>query len=148
MSTHFSHILVPVDGSGAAGKAVEKAVVLAKTFQSQVTLMCVIDSYAFTGVGSDLAYAQEDYLTAATAEARQAVSSARKVFEDQGLTPATQVVDGQVIYKSILEAAAASQADLIVMGSHGRKGLEKLVLGSVVAQVLAHTHLPVLVVRE
>ena len=58
------------------------------------------------------------------------------------------MLGGQAVYKSILEAAKTAGADLIVMGSHGRKGLEKLVLGSVAAQVLSHTHLPVMIVRE
>jgi nucleotide-binding universal stress UspA family protein len=48
----------------------------------------------------------------------------------------------------VVEAAASLQADLIVMGSHGRSGLEKLVLGSVTQAVLSHTQLPVLVVRD
>ncbi|MES2945833.1 MAG: universal stress protein [Pseudomonadota bacterium] len=148
MSNAFQHILVPVDGSGASAQAVQKAASLAKAFQSQVTLICVIDSYAFTGVGSDLAYGRNEYLSAATAEAQQAVSAAQKEFAEQGIQAATLVADGQVIYKSILDAALSCEADLIVMGSHGRKGLEKLVLGSVTAQVLSHTHLPVMIVRE
>ena len=48
---------------------------------------------------------------------------------------------------SVAITPAFAQADVIVMGSHGRKGLEKLILGSVTAQVLAHSHLPVMVVR-
>ncbi|MDP3169424.1 MAG: universal stress protein, partial [Polaromonas sp.] len=51
-------------------------------------------------------------------------------------------------YRGILETAGSVGADLIVMGSHGRRGLEKLVLGSVAAQVLAHAHLPILIVRD
>ena len=58
------------------------------------------------------------------------------------------VVEGHAIYRGILETAESVGADLVVMGSHGRRGLEKLVLGSVTAQVLSHAHLPVLVVRE
>ena len=60
----------------------------------------------------------------------------------------TELIEGQVVYQNILDAAQAAHADLIVMGSHGRKGLEKLVLGSVAAQVLSHTRLPVMIVRE
>jgi nucleotide-binding universal stress UspA family protein len=58
------------------------------------------------------------------------------------------VVEGHAIYKGILETAANIGADLIVIASHGRKGLEKLILGSVTSQVLSHAHLPVLVVRD
>ena len=65
-----------------------------------------------------------------------------------GVTVSTAVIEAHAIYRGILETASSVGADLIVMGSHGRRGLEKLVLGSVAAQVLAHAHLPILVVRD
>ena len=144
----FKDILVPVDGSGASVKAIEKAAAIAQAFKSRVTVVCVIDSYAFTGIGTDVAYGQNEYLAAATAEATLSLNSASEVFAASGVDVQASVIEGQSIYKSILDAAVSSDADLIVMGSHGRKGLEKLVLGSVAAQVLSHTHLPVMIVRE
>ena len=66
----------------------------------------------------------------------------------QGIDAHGSVIEGRSIYQSILAAAESVNADLVVMGSHGRRGLQKLVLGSVTAQVLAHAHLPVLVVRD
>ena len=68
----FKHILVPVDGSETAQKAVEKAAGLAKAFGSAATVIYVIDPYPFTGLGSDFAYGQAEYLSAATAEAEHA----------------------------------------------------------------------------
>ena len=65
----FNHILVPVDGSNTAQVAVGKAIELAKAFGSTVTVIYVIDPYPFTGVGTDFAYGQAEYLSAATAEA-------------------------------------------------------------------------------
>jgi nucleotide-binding universal stress UspA family protein len=144
----FKHILVPVDGSSASNQGIEKAIALAQAFKSAVTLVCVVDLYAFAGMGMDAGYGQVEYLNAATEEANQAVKTAKQRFADSGIAVTSSVVEAQVIYKNILDAAEAAHADLIVMGSHGRKGLEKLVLGSVTAQVLSHTCLPVLVVRE
>ena len=144
----FKHILLPLDGSSTSEAAIAKAIALAKAFNSGVTLLSVIDIYAFAGLGIDVASGQTDYLSAATAEAKLAVHSALQEFEAQGIAATPSVMEGQVVYKSILAAAEASGADLIVMGSHGRKGLEKLVLGSVAAQVLAHTQLPVMIIRE
>ena len=144
----FKHILVPVDGSSTANQALEKAASIAQAFKSAVTVVCVIDLYAFVGLGGEVAYGQAEYLDAATAEAHLAINNARLFFDTSGLAVTTTVLEGQVIYKSILEAADSAQADLIVMGSHGRKGLEKLVLGSVAAQILSHTHLPVMIVRD
>ncbi|HEY0201033.1 MAG TPA: universal stress protein [Burkholderiaceae bacterium] len=144
----FKQILVPVDGSPTAMLAVGKAAGLAKAFGSKVAVIYVIDPYPFTGVGTDFAYGQTQYLTAATAEAHEALALARKQFEDAGIAVTTEVVEGHAVQQGILETADAIGADLLVMGSHGRRGLEKLVLGSVTQKVLAAGHLPVLVVRD
>ncbi len=144
----FKHILVPVDGSEIAQMAVSKATALAKAFDSQVTVIYVIDPYPFTGVGTDFAYGQADYLNAATAEANEAVKVAKQAFADAAVRVDTSIVEAHTAWRGIVEAGASLQADLIVMGSHGRSALEKLVLGSVAQAVLSHTKLPVLVVRD
>ncbi|MEO6016330.1 MAG: universal stress protein [Polaromonas sp.] len=144
----FQHILVPVDGSSASGQAIDRAIAIAGAFQSTVTVIYVIDPYAFTGVGTDFSYGQAEYLSAATAEGQQAIDAAKQAFAAHGINVTGSVVEGHAIYRGILETAESISADLVVMGSHGRHGLEKLVLGSVTAQVLSHAHLPVLVVRD
>jgi nucleotide-binding universal stress UspA family protein len=144
----YKHILVPVDGSSTARKAIGNALAVAQAFKSEVTVVYFIDPYAFTGVGTDFAYGQAEYLGAATAEANDAINAARQAFQEAGITATGSVVEGHAIYRGILDTAEAVDADLIVMGSHGRRGFEKLVLGSVTAQVLSHAHLPVLVVRD
>lgn len=144
----FKHILVPVDGSSTSQLAVEKAVGLAKAFGSRVTAIFVIDPYPFTGVGTDFAYGQAEYLSAATAEANAAIASAKATIEKAGVAVDATVIEAHAAWRGVVQAAESAQADLIVMGSHGRSGLEKLVLGSVTQAVLSHTRLPVLVVRD
>ena len=144
----FKHILVPVDGSPFAHQAVDKARAIACAFRSSVTLIHVIDPYGFNGRGADFPRDQSDYLRAATEQANEAIGAARQVFEARGMSVKGSVVEGHSVYQAILEAAETLEADLVVMGSHGRRGLEKPVLGSVTAQVLSHAHLPVLVVRN
>ena len=144
----FKHILVPVDGSATAQLAVEKVIGLAKAFGSRVSAIFVIDPYPFTGVGTDFAYGQAEYLSAATAEANAAIKATQAAFDAVGLQVDASVVESHSPWRGIVEAAESTQADLIVMGSHGRSGLEKLVLGSVTQAVLAHTRLPILVVRD
>jgi nucleotide-binding universal stress UspA family protein len=146
-SAMFEKILVTVDGSSASQKAIEKAVGIAKAFNSAVTIVSVIDSYAFSGVSVDFAYGQPEYQQAASAESKASIAAAQQQFDAAGIGAESVVVDGQAIFRGILETAASTHADLIVMGSHGRKGLEKLVLGSVASQVLSHAHVPVLIVR-
>lgn len=144
----FQHILVPVDGSGTSEVAVGKAIELARAFGSTVTVIYVIDPYPFTGVGTDFAYGQAEYLSAATAEANASVHAAKEAFANAGVMVDTSVIEAHTAWRGIVEAGASLEADLIVMGSHGRSGLEKLVLGSVAQAVLSHTKLPVLVVRS
>jgi nucleotide-binding universal stress UspA family protein len=144
----FKKILVPVDGSPTSSNAIEKAAAIAAAFDGAVTVVSVIDNYAFTGVGVDFAYGPAEYLAAATAEANACVSAARQLFESRGIPVTASVVEGHAAYRGVLETAETMGADLIVMGSHGRRGLEKFVLGSVAAQVLSHAHVPILIVRE
>lgn len=144
----FKHILIPVDGSPTAQKAVEKAAGLARAFGSRATTVYVIDPYPFTGLGTDFAYGQAEYLSAAEAEAKEAIGAAQSALTAAGVQEVqAQVVQAHAIWRGIIEVAQARGADLIVMGSHGRRGLEKLVLGSVAQRVLTHSPLPVLIVR-
>ena len=145
----FKHILIPVDGSETSMKAVAKASALAKTFDSAVTALYVIDPYPFTGVGADFAYGQAQYLSAATAEANAALDAAKAAINQAGVANvSTMVGEGHAVHDGIQRAIESTGADLIVIGSHGRRGLEKLVLGSVTQRVLGVARVPVLVVRE
>ncbi|QNN59194.1 universal stress protein [Diaphorobacter ruginosibacter] len=145
----FTNILIPVDGSTTALSAVSKAAGLAKTYGSTVTVLYVIDPYPFTGVGADFAYGQSQYLTAASTEANTALDTAKKALEEAGVDKVNAVVgEGHAVHEGIMRAAKEIGSDLIVMGSHGRRGLEKLVLGSVTQRVLGVADIPVLVVRE
>ena len=144
----FKHILVPVDGSETSLAAVDKAIGLAKAFGSTVTAIYVIDPYPFTGVGADFAYVQDQYLGAAKAEANAAVEAVAQRLTAAGLKADTRIVEAHAVWRGIADAAEAVGADLVVMGSHGRRGLEKLVLGSVTQSVLTQTQLATLVVRR
>lgn len=145
----FKHILVPVDGSETSMKAVARAGALAKSFGSEITVLYVIDPYPFTGVGADFAYGQAQYLSAATAEANAALDAAKSALSDAGLSGvSTMVGEGHAVHDGVVRAMQSVGADLIVMGSHGRRGLEKLMLGSVTQRVLGAVHVPVLVVRD
>lgn len=145
----FKHILVPVDGSETSMKAVARAAALARVFSSDVTLLYVIDPYPFTGVGADFAYGQAQYLSAANAEANAALDAAKDAVVAAGVSQVSAVVgEGHTVHEGVLASVESTGADLVVMGSHGRKGLEKLVLGSVTQRVLGVVKVPVLVVRD
>jgi nucleotide-binding universal stress UspA family protein len=142
----FQHILVPIDGSSASMQAARRAAALAKAFSSRVTLLNVIDVYPFVGIGADYAFGQAEYLTAATANANQALAKAEEALAQAGVQAERKVVEGHVVHHGILDAALSLGCDLLVMGSHGRHGLDKLLLGSTTQRVLGHAKVPVLVV--
>ncbi|RZL98720.1 MAG: universal stress protein [Variovorax sp.] len=143
----FNHILVPIDGSETSMLAVSKASGLALAFGSRITLIHVIDNYPFIGVGADYALGQNEYLAAATASARAALAHGVEALAAEGLHSDQRVVDGHVVHEGIVDTAVGLGADLIVMGSHGRTGIEKLLLGSVTQRVLQDAPMPVLVVK-
>ena len=144
----FKHILIPVDGSKPSLTAVCKAAQLAKEFGSAVTAVYVVDPYPFTGVGADFAYGQSQYLAAATAEANTTLDEVKQIMDAAGVNVSTVVGEGHAVHEGIVRVLDSVGADLIVMGSQGKRGLEKLVLGSVTQRVLSSVKIPVLVVRE
>ena len=143
----FNHILVPIDGSETSMLAVSKASGLALAFGSRITLIHVIDNYPFIGVGADYALGQNEYLAAATASANAALARGVAALAAEGLHSDQRVIDGHVVHEGIVDTAIAIAADLIVMGSHGRSGIEKLLLGSVTQRVLQDANMPELVVK-
>lgn len=143
----FKHILAPVDGSETSVAALEKAIGMAQAFGATVSAIYVIDPYPFTGVGSEFAYGQDQYLNAARGEARAAMDDADQRLKAAGVAHDTRVIESHAVWRGILEAIDATGADLVVIGSHGRRGLERLVLGSVTQSVLSHTQVTTLVVR-
>ncbi len=143
----FNHILVPIDGSETSMLAVSKASGLALAFGSRITLIHVVDNYPFIGVGADYALGQNEYLAAATSSANAALARGVAALAAEGLHSDQRVIDGHVVHEGIVDTAIAIGADLIVMGSHGRTGIEKLLLGSVTQRVLQDAKIPVLVVR-
>lgn len=143
----FKRILVPVDGSSTSMAAVGKAIGMAKTFNAAVTLVCVIDPYPFSGVGTDFSYGQAEYLSAAMAQAHRSIHDAEVAFKAAGLATETVIVENRIAHEGILETAAQQGVDLIVMGSHGLRGLQRFLLGSVAQKVLSGSDVPVMVVR-
>ena len=144
----FKHILVPVDGSPTSAQAVDKTIALAKVFGSEVSTVFVIDPYPFTGVGTEFAYGQTEYMEAATAEAKQAVAAAQARLDAAGVKSSGAIIESHAAWRGIVEHAQVDGIDLIVMGSHCRSGLEKLVLGSTTQSVLGHVKIPVMVVKD
>lgn len=143
----FKRILVPTDGSELSTSAALRAVPLARLAGASVTALFVQDTYPYAGIGEANAGGQQAYMATARAHGLQAVERVAAAARAEGVAIDTMVVENHQAAKGIVEAVQAVGADLVVMGSHGRSGLTKLVLGSVTAKVLALSTVPVLVMK-
>jgi nucleotide-binding universal stress UspA family protein len=144
----YQNILLPTDGSELAGKAVVDGIRLAKALGARVTILTV--TRPFHAVTTDLAMIEDtpaEYEARIAAYADRTLRAAREAAQTEGVPCEAVQVEGEHPYQAIIDTAAAKGCDLIVMASHGRRGLAALVLGSETVKVLTHSKIPVLVHR-
>ncbi|MEY4354472.1 MAG: hypothetical protein RLZZ609_2713 [Cyanobacteriota bacterium] len=146
----YKHLLVPSDGTQRSAHALAQAIELAKALGAQLTLLHVQAPLPvpLIGMGDMLDPATVESLSQTAAkEADRILAEARTVAATAGIPIQTEVVKQDLPYRAIVEAAKRHDCDLIVMASHGRKGLSGLLLGSETQRVLLNAPIPVLVVR-
>jgi len=145
----FKHILLGTDGSAASEHAAALAVDLARTHGAKLTALYVVDPYPYLGIGETNPMGFQAYMTAAQQHAAQAHAKVAQLCgEAQPPVPLDAKVAEEVTpARGIVEMADQEHADLVVVGSHGRAGVARLVLGSVAAKVVAQCQVPVLVAR-
>ncbi len=145
---NYEHILVALDESSMSYAAAEHARELAKAFNSKVTLVSIIAVDPFKGVDFyKVAPAVTDYFMQAEQHALDLLNEIKANFVHDGTQVTTKIIHGMAPSEGILQTAQEVPTDLIIMGSHGRKGLQKLMLGSVAQNVLSQSEIPVLIVR-
>ena len=144
----YKHILVAVDESPMSYAAVEQALELAKDLNSRVTLMSVIAVDPFVGVDFyKFAPAITDYFLHAEKVAQDRLAEVKLSFDRDEIEVDTKVIRGISPSEGIIHVADEVGADLILMGSHGRTGFKKMMLGSVAQNVLTQSPIPVLIVK-
>jgi len=146
----YERILVATDGSPLSEKAVNHALNLAKLTGASVVAMKVIPRYprSYLEGGATIELSEIKRIETQWAEKAQAVLNQIKVDgKSMGVSVKTSVAKSDLIAESIIAAAEKQKADLIVMASHGRKGIKRLLLGSETQHVLTHSTVPVLVLR-
>ena len=144
----YQHILVPVDESPISYTAVEQALSLAKLLNCRVTVMCVVAVDPFVGVDFyKVAPAITDYFMQAEQNAQNRLAEIQQSFSREGISVDTKIIRGVAASEGIVQIANEIGADLIIMGSHGRTGVKKMMLGSVAQNVLTQSPVPVLIVK-
>ncbi|MGV7213244.1 universal stress protein [Bradyrhizobium sp. UFLA05-112] len=149
----YANILLSTDGSDVARKGLEHGIALAKALNAKVTVITVTEplpvDYGGGHAGGWIPSQEEfDHFDAACKErADKLLGEARAMAEQVGISAELLHVPNAHPATTIIETAKSGGCDLIVMGSHGRRGLRKLFLGSQTSEVLADGSVPVLVVH-
>jgi nucleotide-binding universal stress UspA family protein len=142
-TVEFKQILVPTDFGDAAVEAVDFAVGLARKHDATITLLHVyeVPVYPYSGLAIDA-----DFITPIREAAMKELGRAFAALEQTGCKARSQLECG-VVWRHVLAVAEAQKADLIVMGTHGRKGVMHALLGSVAEKVVRLSPIPVLTIR-
>jgi nucleotide-binding universal stress UspA family protein len=142
------HILIPTDGSELSQNAIGYGMALAKSVNAKVTAMTVSTPFQTFAVEPGLVTdTPEQYVKRMASLATKYLNVAKEAALAAGVNCETIHVEHDQPYLAIIETAARKSCDLIVMASHGRRGISAVVLGSETVKVLTHSTIPVLVVR-
>ncbi|MFC6733411.1 MULTISPECIES: universal stress protein [unclassified Haladaptatus] len=140
----YEHILLPTDGSEGTERAVENAIDLAKTYGASLHVLYAVE---FTGLDLLEELNVERFLEELEARGAKLLEDVEVRAEDAGVTTVTTMVRDDP-RDGILTYIEENDIDLVVMGTHGRSGLSRLLLGSVTDRIVREADVPVLVVRK
>jgi nucleotide-binding universal stress UspA family protein len=147
----YRHLLACTDGSPRSRKAVATAARLASLCRARLTVLFVMPPYLLPAYGEAAQYlpgvTPHLYKQRADALAKKVLAPAARIAHHAGVDSETLAVNAEEPWSGVLHAAHRRKCDLIVMASHGRRGIAKALLGSETQKVLTHSRIPVLVVR-
>ncbi len=144
----YKHILVAVDGSDTSNLALQEAIKLAKEQQTLLRIVHVVEDIP---LNIDTEYALDAYQEAMRKTGEDVLSKADAIARESGLTPETKLIQietlGHRVANLVVEEAQNWPADLIVLGTHGRRGFNHLLMGSVAEGIVRISPKPVLLIR-
>jgi nucleotide-binding universal stress UspA family protein len=146
----YKRILVATDGSDLSKKAVDAAIELAAATKAEIVALKVVPRYPVSYFEGGTAVAPDEVARTEKAwaeRARAIVNAVRDQARESGVSATAETAHSDMVAESIMAAARKHECDLIVMASHGRKGLQRVLLGSETLHVLTHSATPVLVLR-
>ncbi len=144
----YKNILIPTDGSPLSDKAVTQGVALAKELKAKLTILTVTVPYhIFSSDPAMVDYTRSQYDEGMRQFASRLLAKTIDEARMAGVRCQTLHVEHEHPYRAIIETAESNGCDLILMASHGRRGVATVVLGSETVKVLTHCKIPVLVHR-
>jgi len=143
----YKRILVPTDGSEISAKAVQSAAALARLSGATMVALSVKEPFPYSAISEMQPVPPQEFYDAQERIAAERVKLAIDAAQAAGVTCQGFTVEALHPWEAILDHAKSQGCDLIVMASHGRRGLSALLLGSETQKVLTHSPVPVLVVK-
>jgi nucleotide-binding universal stress UspA family protein len=147
----FKKILIPTDGSPLSTQAANAGVCFARSVGAEVVALHVTQPFAatigFDGMAAAYAITDEDYEKASAEQSKRYLKHVLDRAETANVKATSRAVSNFNVADGIVHAAQENGCDLVFIGSHGRSGLSRLLLGSVTAKVLSLAHIAVLVYR-
>ena len=143
----YKRILVPTDGSDITKHAVASAIALAKALGATMYTLSVKEPFPYSAISEMQPVPPQEFFDAQERIAAERIKAVLEACKAAGLTCDARTVEAVHPWEAIIEHAKTNGCDLIVMSSHGRRGVTALLLGSETQKVLTHTSIPVLVVR-
>jgi len=146
----YNHIIVAVDDSSTAAMGLDKAVELARLNGARLEVVHAVDESIFSHITGTTLGSKNAALEALLTEGRDCLERAVTAATSQGITPESHLLSSETQHAAdqIADHVAHTGADLLVVGSHGRRGFQHLLLGSVAEKLLRKVSVSVLVVRE
>ena len=146
----FKHILIPTDGSDLSKKAVKKGIEFAKKIKARITTVHVVPEFKVAADESFVSLtpaAKKRFEEESRNRAEKMLSTIVQQAKAAGVRCSAVAEANDLPYQQIIATAKSKKCDLILMASHGRRGIASVLLGSETAKVLTHSTIPVLVVR-
>jgi nucleotide-binding universal stress UspA family protein len=143
----FKRILVPTDGSDLSDKAIAAAIDLARTLKASVIGMTTLEPYSYSNLSEYRPETLDDYEARMDQAGAERLGRIADAAARAGVSVETVSVKSFSPYEAIIDTAKDKKCDLIVMASHGRRGLNAVLLGSETQKVLTHSSIPVMVYR-
>jgi nucleotide-binding universal stress UspA family protein len=143
----YKRILISTDGSEISQKAVQSAVDLAKTSGAELFAISVKEPFPYSAISEMQPVPPQEFYDAQERIASERVKAVASVAGAAGVACHGHTVEALHPWEAILDHAKTQNCDLIVMASHGRRGLSALLLGSETQKVLTHSSIPVLVIK-
>ncbi|MFY7866184.1 universal stress protein [Roseateles sp.] len=143
----FKRILVPTDGSEISTKALESAIGMARIHGSTLYALSVKEPFPYSAVSEMQPTPPQEFFDAQERIASARIKTVLAAAEAAGVPCEGHTIEALHAWEAIIEHASDKQCDLVIMASHGRRGVQALLLGSETQKVLTHCTIPVLVVR-